>query len=132
MSQKIKLYLLSLISCLLLPALSFAAPLQGINDIFVAVGGLIKLASPMAFALCLLYFFYGIATYILRAGDEKKAKEGKSIMVYGTIAMFVVVSIFGIIRFIGEQLGIDTGVQNSSTVSSSMGGVDSSLLQNQP
>ncbi len=62
---------------------------------------------PMAFAICLLYFFWGIAKYIgVSAGSEEAAKEGKRVMVWGVIALFVVSSIWGIISFIRSELGI--------------------------
>ncbi len=69
-------------------------------------GGLITKAIPIVFALGLLFFFYGMALYIFRAGDESKAKEGKSIMIYGVIALFVMVSVWGLVKFIGDNLGI--------------------------
>jgi hypothetical protein len=97
----------------LIPSVSFAA-FGGINTLLTDFKGLIKLALPITFALAILFFFYGIAIYVLRAGDEKAAKEGKSIMVYGVIALFVLSSIWGIVKFIGDNLGIDTTVQNSS------------------
>jgi len=63
-------------------------------------------AIPIVFGLALLFFLWGVALYILSAGDEKKAKEGKSIMIYGVIALFVIFSLMGIIKFIGGNLGI--------------------------
>lgn len=50
--------------------------------------------------LALVVFFWGIVKYIASAGDEDKAKEGKSIMIYGVIALFVMFSVFGLITFL--------------------------------
>ena len=62
---------------------------------------------PLAFSLCLLYFFWGVAQYIRSgAGGEKAAEEGRNRMVYGVIALFVVFSIWGIINFINSELSI--------------------------
>lgn len=67
---------------------------------------------PLAFALCLLYFFWGVVKYIRTgAGSEEAAKEGKRIMVWGIIGLFIAVSIWGIITFIRTELGIPD-VQN--------------------
>ena len=58
---------------------------------------------PLVFALALLFFFYGVAKYIWSAGTDKD--EGKKIMVWGVIALFVMTSIWGIVKFIeGEFL----------------------------
>ena len=98
----------------LFPTVSFAA-FDGINKLLVGFSGLLKLAIPIAYGLAVLFFFYGIAKYISQAGNEKAAKEGKSIMIYGVIAIFVISSVFGIIKFIGNTLGIDTGATMSSS-----------------
>lgn len=44
-------------------------------------------------------FFFGVARYILgfRNGDEETMKNGKSFLLQGLIALFVMVSIWGII-----------------------------------
>ena len=59
---------------------------------------------PIAFALCLLYFFWGVAKYIKSAGTDKE--EGKSIMVWGVVGLFVAASIWGIIFFIRREFQI--------------------------
>jgi hypothetical protein len=69
-----------------------------VNDVFI----------PLAFSLCLLYFFWGITKYIKNdAGSEKAVEEGKKIMLWGLVALFVVFSIWGIINFIRGEFGLD-------------------------
>ncbi len=58
--------------------------------------------------LAVAAFFYGLARFILAAGDPKKIVEGKNAMIYGIIALFVLVSIVGIISFFQRSLGTDT------------------------
>jgi len=63
---------------------------------------------PLAFALCLLYFFWGVAKYIKDgAGSDKAAEEGKRIMTWGVIGLFVAFSIWGIIKFIQGEFQIN-------------------------
>ena len=62
---------------------------------------------PAVFALAIIYFFYGLAKTILGAGDPKKTAEGRSIMIYGIIALVVMASLFGIINFVQNSLGIN-------------------------
>lgn len=60
---------------------------------------------PLAFALCLFYFFWGVAKYIKNsAGSEDVAKEGKKVMMWGMVGLFVAFSIWGIIKFIQSEL----------------------------
>lgn len=62
---------------------------------------------PLAFTLCLLYFFWGVAKYIREgASSEKAAEEGKRIMIWGVVGLFVAFSIWGIVVFIRNELGL--------------------------
>jgi len=51
-------------------------------------------------SLSLLVFFWGVAKFILAAGDEKKIQEGKILMFWGVVALFVMVSFWGIIQLL--------------------------------
>jgi hypothetical protein len=62
---------------------------------------------PLAFALCVFYFFWGVAKYIRGgAGSDKATEEGKNIMIWGIVGIFVAFSIWGIISFIRTELTI--------------------------
>ena len=78
--------------------------LQGVLEIF---GDLINLATPIVVALALLFFFWGLATYILNANDEKARKEARAKMIYGLIALFLMVSVWGIINVIRDTFDLD-------------------------
>ncbi len=58
------------------------------------------------FALALVYFLYGLLTFILNAGDESGRAAGKQHMVWGTIGMVVMVSVFAIIQMVLLTFGI--------------------------
>ncbi|MFA6270211.1 MAG: hypothetical protein WC657_03325 [Candidatus Paceibacterota bacterium] len=81
---------------------------MGIIDIIDAAFGIVKnVLIPLAFALCLFYFFWGVAKYIRSgAAGDKAAEEGKKVMVWGIVGLFVAFSIWGIIKFIQVELGI--------------------------
>mgnify|MGYP001276423118 CR=1 FL=1 len=78
-----------------------------IVDIVGVVGQLIRTATPIVVALALLYFFWGLAKYILAAGDEEAKTEGRSIMIWGIIALFVIVSVWGLVGVLNTTFGID-------------------------
>ena len=65
----------------------------------------IQLLISLLAALALLSFFWGLAKFILSSGDEKKIQEGKDIMIWGTIGLFVMVSIWGILALLYGELG---------------------------
>jgi uncharacterized protein YhhL (DUF1145 family) len=85
------------------------------------VAGLINLATPVVVALALLYFFWGLATYILNASDDDGKKKGRDIMIWGILALFVMVSVWGIINVVRDTFQLDDsnipipGVQGGGT-----------------
>ncbi len=90
------------------PAFAFAQ-LGNIENIVEAIGNLVKLATPIVIGLALLAFFWGLVKFIFSAGDEDARKDAKHLMIWSVIALFIMISIVGIINFIGSALGIGQG-----------------------
>lgn len=90
------------------PMFAFAQ-LGNVENILKALGRLVNLATPIVVGLALLAFFWGLVKYIFSAGEEDAKKEGVRLMIGGIIAIFVIVSIVGIVRFIGRSIDIDQG-----------------------
>lgn len=90
-------------------ALAQEADLSGVERLIDSIGGIINSILPVLFALALVYFFWGLVKYIQAAGDAKAASEGKSIMIYGVIALAVMVTIYGLIAWLQSTLGIEGG-----------------------
>jgi len=80
----------------------------GVKDLIKSASGLVTdTLLPLAFSLCLLYFFWGVAKYVKNsAGSEKAAEDGKRVMVWGIVGLFVAFSIWGIIKFIESEIGL--------------------------
>lgn len=98
------------------PAFAFAQTgLSAITKIVQDAQAILKILIPMAFGLAILYFFYGIAKYILSAGDEGEAQKGKSIMIYGVIAIAVMSSVWGLTAWLQNIFGINTIAQPNPT-----------------
>lgn len=67
---------------------------------------LIQQAIPIIVGFALLAFFWGLVKFISRvSGDEKAIEEGKKLMIWGLIALFVIISIWGILRFFYASIG---------------------------
>jgi hypothetical protein len=97
------------------PTLALAQTLGNFTTLVGAVRGIINTLIPMAFAVALLVFFWGLAKFILSAGNEDAKETGKRIMIWGIVALFVMASVWGIVAFIGSALGIGQG-QNIDNV----------------
>jgi|SRR3989338_322212 len=79
--------------------------MTGIKDLIIAVGGLINPLIVILVGAALLVFFWGLAKFIFRVGGDEKAVEGgKRLMIWGLIALFIMISVWGIIRFMQNAL----------------------------
>jgi hypothetical protein len=108
MKRKNILYIFTSVS-LLTPIISFAA-LDGLESLLKSMANLINLTFPVLIGLSTIFFFWGVAQFILHeAGNDKTREDGKKKMLWGIIALFVMVSIFGILNWIGDAVGIDVG-----------------------
>jgi hypothetical protein len=97
------------IIALTLPLVSYAT-LDGLQQFLSAIKTMItSYVIPIAFGLAIVFFFWGMAQFILHdAGNDKTREDGKKKMLWGIIALFVMASIMGIIQFIGSSLGISS------------------------
>lgn len=81
--------------------------LTGVESFVRDLGDIVDLLIPIAFAAAVLFFFWGLAKYILSAGDTEKREQGRNIMIWGVIALFVMASVWGLVAFIGDFFGVD-------------------------
>ena len=109
---------------LALPALAGAATL--LNTLALA-NTVLNAAIGLFITLAIVVFFWGLIKYLVNAGEEKS--EGLQIMFYGVVAIFVMVSIWGIIRLLQSTFQVTStspvipqGIQINTT-GSSVGGV---------
>lgn len=80
-----------------------------LNSAVTSVGLLIQQLIPILIAIGLLFFIWGLVQFIMAGGDETAKEKGKAHMVWGTIALFVMVSVWGIIGLLGDITGVEVG-----------------------
>lgn len=88
------------------PAVALAQNLQGVLGV---VRDLLNLIIPILITLAVIYFFWGVAQFILSANDPEARSEGRSKMIYGIIALFVIVFVWGLVQLVGNTFSIGRG-----------------------
>lgn len=82
-------------------------PITNLSAVFHMVGCIIGNALiPMLVSLSIIVFMIGIIKYIGGAGDATKREEGRIFMLYGIVALFVMVSIWGLVGIISGTFGL--------------------------
>lgn len=96
------------ISAILLafPVVSSAFTFERLSAFFITeiVNNVIILITGLA----VLYFLWGVAKYILHSDDAKTREEGRNMIIYGIIALFVMVSMWGLVSLLDKTLGLDS------------------------
>ena len=59
----------------------------------------------LAVGIAILYFLYGVFKFILDMNDPEKKNFGKSHLLWGTVGLFIILSVGGILKFFSQTLG---------------------------
>lgn len=102
---------LLLVATYVLPVFAMAQgpELGNIETLIDSIGRIIDRLLPLAVAAALLVFFWGLVKFILAQGDTDASEQGKKLMIWGIVALFVMVAVWGLVGFIGSALGIEPG-----------------------
>jgi len=101
------------------PLLSFAQfKGETPEDVQGVVGGIIGFINgsliQLAFAIALILFIWGLVqAFIIGGANEEKRNEGKQLIMWGIIAFFVMVSIWGLVKILTGTFGF-TGSESVS------------------
>lgn len=72
------------------------------------VTGVLNQIVPLLIGLAVVVFLYGVLKFITAAGDETKRKEGKDIIIYGIIGLFVMVAVWGLVWILLNTFSLQT------------------------
>lgn len=91
---------------LLAPLAAFAQRPENVRDVIGIVYVILGALVPVIFTLALIGFLWGAAVFIFQSEDATKRAEGRKFMIYGIIALFVMLAIWGLTGLLGETFGI--------------------------
>ena len=84
------------------------ANMSDVKNILVSLSCILSdYVIPLLFTLAVVAFVWGVILFYLNPDNEEKRKKGKAFIVGGLIALFVMVSIWGIIKIFTNTFGFD-------------------------
>lgn len=90
---------LSFLFFLLFPAVTLAQ-VGGLSSVLITLISIINRAIPVMLGIGLIVFFIGILRYSF-SSNETVRSESRGLMVYGIVALFVMVSVWGLVNLLG-------------------------------
>jgi TRAP-type mannitol/chloroaromatic compound transport system permease small subunit len=96
---------------LVTPSFSFAAHVVGhsatggLSGVIDTATGLANQLYSLVFVLIILAFAWGVLVFVFKSGED--STEGKNMMIWSIVALFVLVSVWGIIGILQKTVGVD-------------------------
>ena len=113
--MKKKLIVLSGFAFVLAPIMALAQTSQVTNcagtDIGTFNGILCKISQilgaivPVLIALGVVYFVWGVITYVI-SSDEEAKKAGRDRIIYGIIGLAVIIGVWGLVKILTNTFGL--------------------------
>ena len=140
--NKLKKYFITVLAfcVIMIPLISFAQATPGVSgdgscsssiedvgDMLCKVGDLLKSIIPLLVGIGMVYFIWGVVTYVI-SSDEEAKKSGKDRIIYGIIGFVVISGLWGLVTIVINTFGIDS--QNSQYVSEFVQNNNNSLNSN--
>lgn len=63
---------------------------------------------PLIFAIAMVMFIWGVVQYVINSDEEAKKAKGKQFMIWGIIALTVMIGVWGLVGIVGNTFGLDT------------------------
>ncbi len=70
------------------------------------IGQLLNSIIPVLVALGVVYFVWGVVTYVI-SSDEEAKKSGKNRIIYGLIGLVVIIGMWGLVSIIRNTFSLD-------------------------
>lgn len=114
----------------LAPVAAFAQQADAFSILGV-ITRIINILIPLAIAAGVLYFIWGVIKYVT-AKDEEAQTQARSTMISGIIGLFVIVSIWGLVRVIQRTFNLTENNSINSNDIPCVPLIDTNYNQNGP
>jgi len=76
-----------------------------IEKIVCTIGDLLNILIPVLVVLAIVYFIWGVITYVI-ASDEEAKKAGRNRIIWGIIGLACIVAVWGLIHILLSTFGV--------------------------
>jgi len=91
------------------PFLVFAQNTTTVGSIMGIFKDILDKLVPLLITAALVFFIFGVVKYIMAQDDEEGRTKARSIMINGIIALFVIVSVWGLVAVLNSTFSVGPG-----------------------
>lgn len=84
--------------------------LSTINGILCKISQILGAVVPVLIALGVVYFVWGVVTYVI-ASDEEAKSSGRNRIIYGIIGLAVIIAVWGLVKVLTNTFGLENTQQ---------------------
>ena len=77
-----------------------------LGGLLCKIGELLNAIIPVLIALGVVYFVWGVITYVV-GGDEEAKKKGRDKMIYGISGLVVIIGLWGLVSMVRNTFRLD-------------------------
>jgi hypothetical protein len=92
-----------------LPVLTFAQGVTDADSLIAKINRILNAIIPILISFAVVYLIYAIVKYII-ATDEEGRATGKSMIGYGILGLFLILSIWGLVNILVRTFGLNNNV----------------------
>lgn len=98
-----------------MPLLALAQGASDLGGLINTIGELLNDVVPILLLLATVVFIWGVIMFITAGADEEKRGNARNLMIYGVIALAVILAVWGLARiliatFVGTSGGQPTDI----------------------
>ena len=116
---------------ILTPCLLFAQT-GSLEDVALVLLNIFDVLVGLVITAALIFFLYGAGKFIMSYDNEEERSEGKKFMMWGIIALFVMISVWALVSLVLETFNLTTDAVDLRPPSSgkSLGPINLSIFKN--
>lgn len=93
-----------------------------LRGVVAQIIGSINVVIPVLITIALVFFLWGILRYVYKVGNAHSKESDRQIFLWGLLALFCMVSVWGIVSVLCLQFFGDRNCQNVQNVQCTGGG----------